>query len=198
VIATIRRLLLAGAAAAVLAAPVAAAIPASAATCPPPVAGHPVVQCAGPVVPRATAGQLWTNDGHPTSFALHAHSSGGQLTIAGSSLQNWHATDEQLWNNLSGGVVGVFQIQLSGTNLCATWNSVGGGIYANTCQNDNSHPGQLFWWDPDGTGGYWLINERASDANGTYVFMTAVSESNNAVVNGQFAGAGGRAQWAFI
>jgi hypothetical protein len=141
----------------------------------------------------ATPGYLWTNNGHPTTFALHAHSAGGQLTVASSGLQKWVATDPQPWSGVT-----AFQVQLSGTSLCATWSSVSGGMYAQTCQNDNSHPGQLFDWASDGNGGYYLINELASIDNLADVFMTARSNSNNSVVDGEFAGAGGRAQWAFV
>ena len=144
-----------------------------------------------------TACSLDTSNGVDPSFSLHASQNGGLITVCDPcTFQTWAAADCQS-EPFPGGSHTACLIILNGNGNCVNIaTNTNNDAYLNSCHSGDAN--EMFWWDPDGvTGGYWLINEAASNNAGAYLFLTAALNQSGSGVDVERAGAGGRAAWLY-
>ena len=106
--------------------------------------------------------------------------------------------NDQRWTNLSGQLVDVAEMQHAGTDRCINYAQEGVYRMASCVKGDNA---ELFWAVPTGSTthgspNYWYINVAPSDAiRSFYVFLTAKSLTDGAILEAAGRGFGGLAAW---
>ena len=148
---------------------------------------------------------LIVNSGNTSAGILYnGHNNNTILNYGTASLIDF--INPHNWVNLDGQTVTVWEIQFGTSGECMNAVQIEGGgqqawgIYADSCQSSDTN--EWFWQDPTGSStngarNFWYINASASAHSNPreYIYITAASYSQGALILGLGPGAGGLAAW---
>jgi hypothetical protein len=140
--------------------------------------------------------KLIVNSGS-TALDITANGVGNPVIISNRGTDdNWVFVNSQRWTNPNGAIVQVSEIQHAGTSNCINYSQ--GRFVMSGCVSGDKN--ELFWANPTGstTNGnpnYWFINVTASDAAHHFIYVTAQSLANGAILVADGPGFGGQAAW---